>query len=115
VCSSDLTLGGNRLRNSLEGKLLDISATGCKVSFKGDVQSRLQTGQVYEQLSVRLPSGTVQSAAELRHVAYDEKLDLTFCGLSFYRINGLTQLNVERFVYQLQREARRNQSEDGLD
>jgi len=109
------TLGGNRLRNSLEGKLLDISATGCKVSFKGDVQSRLQTGQVYEQLSVRLPSGAVQSAAELRHVAYDEKLDLTFCGLSFYRINGLTQRNVERFVYQLQREARRNQSEDGLD
>lgn len=108
-----VSLGGGKLRGSLDGKLLDISATGCKLSFKGDLRSRMQTGEVYEQLAARLPGGTVQTAVALRHLSYDEKLDLTFCGMNFHRISGLTQRNIERFVYQLQREARRN-ADDSL-
>lgn len=93
----------------VEGKVLDMSATGCKLSFQGNLQSGLQTGRVYEHLSARLPFGTITTAAELRHVVFDEKLDVTFCGMRFYRISGLTQRQIERFVYQLQREARRDQ------
>lgn len=105
-------LKGKNLKTRLDGKLLDMSATGCKLSFKGDTQERLKTGQVYDELSARLPFGMVTTAAELRHVIYDEKLDITFCGFRFYRISGLTQRNIERFVYQLQREARREQAAD---
>jgi len=94
----------------VEGKVLDMSATGCKLSFQGNLQNGLQTGRVYEQLSAKLPFGTVTTAAELRHVVFDEKLDVTFCGMRFYRISGLTQRHIERFVYQLQREARRDQA-----
>jgi c-di-GMP-binding flagellar brake protein YcgR len=53
------------------------------------------------------------SALELRHTQYDEKLDITFIGARFHRMSGLEQRQVERFVYQLQREARRFES-DGL-
>ncbi|MNP39202.1 Flagellar brake protein YcgR [compost metagenome] len=49
---------------------------------------------------------------EVRHVKYDEKLNLTFAGMRFHRINGLEQRQVERFVYQLQREARRFEKEE---
>ncbi|AHL75023.1 pilus assembly protein PilZ [Stutzerimonas stutzeri] len=105
-------LNGKAIKKPLEGKVLDMSATGCKLSFQGNVQSGLQTGRVYEQLSARLPFGTITTAAELRHVIFDEKLDLTFCGMRFYRISGLTQRHIERFVYQLQREARRDQASD---
>jgi len=104
------SLGGASLRKALEGRLLDISATGCKLSIKGDQQGRLQTGQLYE-LSAKLPFGTVQTAVELRHLVVNEKLDTTFCGLRFHRISGPTQRQIERFVYQLQREARRDVSE----
>ncbi|WP_171730035.1 PilZ domain-containing protein, partial [Shigella sp. FC2125] len=90
--------------------LLDISATGCRLSIKGDQQSCLQTGQVYE-LSTKLPIGTVQTAVELRHLVIDEKLNTTFCGLRFHRISGPTQRQIERLVYQLQREARRDDAE----
>ncbi|MCQ4326258.1 pilus assembly protein PilZ [Stutzerimonas stutzeri] len=103
-------LGGASLRKPLEGKLLDISATGCRLSIKGDQQSCLQTGQVYE-LSTKLPIGTVQTAVELRHLVIDEKLNTTFCGLRFHRISGPTQRQIERLVYQLQREARRDDAE----
>jgi c-di-GMP-binding flagellar brake protein YcgR len=103
-------LSGQSIKKPLEGKVLDMSATGCKISFPGNLQNSLQAGQVYEHLSAKLPFGTITTAAELRHVVFDEKLDLTFCGMRFYRISGLTQRQIERFVYQLQREARRDQA-----
>jgi c-di-GMP-binding flagellar brake protein YcgR len=103
-------LSGQSIKKPLEGKVLDMSATGCKISFPGNLQISLQAGQIYEHLSAKLPFGTITTAAELRHVVFDEKLDLTFCGMRFYRISGLTQRQIERFVYQLQREARRDQA-----
>ena len=106
-----VTLSGRMIKKPLEGKLLDMSATGCRLSFKGDIQDRLQTGQVYE-LCARLPFGPITTEVELRHLTYDEKIDTTFCGMRFHRISGLTQRTVERFVYQLQREARRDQVVD---
>jgi c-di-GMP-binding flagellar brake protein YcgR len=44
-------------------------------------------------------------------VLYEEKLDTTFIGARFHRINGQEQRQVERFVYQLQREARRSEGD----
>ncbi|HCJ30872.1 MAG TPA: pilus assembly protein PilZ [Pseudomonas sp.] len=105
-------LSGKTIKKPLAGKVLDMSATGCKLSFQGNLENGLQTGQVYEQLSAKLPFGTITTAAELRHVIFDEKLGLTFCGMRFYRISGLMQRQIERFVYQLQREARRDQVSD---
>ena len=108
-------LNGRTIKSPLKGTLLDISATGCKLSFKGDMQDRLQPGQVYEQLSANLPFGAVSTEVELRHLTYDEKIDTTFCGMRFYRISGMVQRQVERFVYQMQREARRDQVVDRFD
>jgi c-di-GMP-binding flagellar brake protein YcgR len=93
-------LSGKMVKKHLAGKVLDMSATGCKLSFPGNLQTNLQSGQVYDQLRLELPFGVLTTAAELRHVVFDEKLDLTFCGMRFYRISGLTQRQVERFVYQ---------------
>ena len=106
----DADLGGKLLKKPVTGRVIDMSATGCKLSFKGSLQTGLHTGQVHDQLSIKLPFGTITTAAELRHVVFDEELDLTFCGIRFYRISGLMQRHIERFVYQLQREARRDQA-----
>ncbi len=102
-------LGGSTVRKALEGRLLDISATGCKLSVKGDQQTILQTGQVYEMIA-KLPIGAIQTEVELRHVAIDEKSGTSICGLRFHRLSGLTQRQIEKLVYQLQRDARRDNS-----
>lgn len=101
-----IELAGDKLSNGIKGQLLDISATGCRLRFQGDLGSRLQAGQVYERLSVKLPFGTISTAAELRHLSYEDKLDMTYVGMRFYRMDGLAQRSIERFVYQVQREAR---------
>lgn len=101
-----IELAGDKLKSGIQGQLLDISATGCRLRFQGDLSSRMQAGQVYERLSVKLPFGTISTAAELRHLGYDEKMDTSFAGVRFYRMDGLAQRSIERFVYQVQREAR---------
>ena len=111
--SVKVELSGDKLRTPISGLLLDISATGCKMRFPGSVGSNLQAGQVYERFSARFPFGGMTTAVEVRHVHYDDKADITFIGVRFHRINGQEQRLVERFVYQLQRESRRFDS-DGL-
>jgi c-di-GMP-binding flagellar brake protein YcgR len=100
-------LAGDRLRTSLQGQMLDISATGCKLRFQGDVTQSLQSGQVYERLTLQLPFGQLTTPAEARHIQYVDKLDITYVGARFHRMTGLVQRQVERFVYQVQREIRR--------
>jgi c-di-GMP-binding flagellar brake protein YcgR len=109
----NIELSGDKLRTAIPGQLLDISATGCKLRFPGNISSSMQAGQVYERLTLKFPFGTVTTAIEVRHVQYGEKVDATFVGVRFHRINGQEQRQVERIVYQLQREARRVES-DGL-
>jgi c-di-GMP-binding flagellar brake protein YcgR len=110
--SVNIELSGDRLKVPVKGVLLDISATGCKLRFAGDASKGLQSGQVYERLVAQLPFGAMTTAVELRHLVYDEKLDMTFVGMRFHRMNGLEQRQIDRFVYQLQREARRDDIDD---
>ena len=107
-------LSGTRLRNPLEGVMLDISASGCKVRLAGDASKQLQPGQIYEEFCAQLPVGKLETSIELRHAHYNDKLDITFAGLHFNNLSGLQQRLIERFVYQLQREARRFESDSFL-
>jgi len=110
----DIVLDGERLKGTglLRGKLLDISATGCKLRFDGDVEHQLQLGQVYEKFSAGAPLGLTQVMVELRHLHFEEGFNTTFAGVRFHNINGQQQRRVESFVYQLQREARRFDKDD---
>ncbi|WP_454864444.1 flagellar brake protein [Pseudomonas rhizophila] len=105
-------LGGDKLKSPVDGKLLDISATGCKLRFEGDITARLQLGQVYERFIAALPFGNMTAPVELRYLHFEERINTTFAGVRFHNISGLVQRQVERFVYQLQREARRFDKDD---
>ncbi|WP_309137375.1 flagellar regulator YcgR PilZN domain-containing protein [Pseudomonas sp. LS44] len=105
----NIELAGAKLNPALKGQLLDISATGCKLRFQGNMSSQLQAGQVYERFTAHLPFGAMTTSVELRHAQYEEKLDLSFIGVRFHNMSGLEQRQIERFVYQLQRESRRDE------
>ena len=105
-------LDGEKLKTPISGKLLDISATGCKLRFDGDISSSLQLGQVYDRFAAALPFGKMTAPVELRYLHFEEKISTTFAGVRFHNMSGLVQRQVERFVYQLQREARRFDKDD---
>ncbi|VVN67756.1 flagellar brake protein [Pseudomonas fluorescens] len=108
----NVELGGAKLKAPINGKLLDISATGCKLRFEGDISGRLQLGEVYDRFIAALPFGNMTAPVELRYLHYEERIDITFAGVRFHNMSGLVQRQVERFVYQLQREARRFDKDD---
>jgi c-di-GMP-binding flagellar brake protein YcgR len=101
-----IELAGDKLKIGIRGQLLDMSATGCKLRFQGDLGARIQLGQVYERLTLQLPFGSLTTSAELRYLSYNDKLDATFAGMHFSKIDGLEQRQLERFVFQLQRDAK---------
>ena len=105
-------LDGEKLKAPISGELLDISATGCKLRFDGDITGRLQLGQVYDRFCAALPFGNMTAPVELRYLHFEEQIDTTFAGIRFHNMSGLVQRQVERFVYQLQREARRFDKDD---
>lgn len=108
----DVEINGDKLKTPLVGKLLDISATGCKLRFKGDISEQLQLGQVYERFVAALPFGKMTAPVELRYLHFEDRINITFAGVRFHNMSGLVQRQVERFVYQLQREARRFDKDD---
>ncbi|MFP3518346.1 flagellar regulator YcgR PilZN domain-containing protein [Pseudomonas sp. SIMBA_077] len=108
----DVEVAGEKLAKLIKGKLLDVSATGCKLRFEGDISEQIQLGQVYERFNAALPFGHMITAVELRHLYFEERLNITFAGMRFHNISGAVQRQVERFVYQLQREARRFDKDD---
>lgn len=110
--SPNVNLSGSKLSPSLVGKLLDISATGCKLQFPGNLSDYLQTGAIYERLSIALPDATLVVAVELRHLYYDRSRETSMAGMRFHEITGYEQRQIERYVFQLQRESRRLDFED---
>lgn len=109
--SLDVHIDSRKLTQTISGRLLDISATGCKVYIKS-ASTPLQPGQLYETFAISLPSGNVTLSAELRHLNNDDSTSSTLAGFKFHDLGGTAQRVIERFVYQLQREARR--SDDAL-
>lgn len=97
------------------GELLDISATGCKVRMPGNLVSALQPGKRYEQSLLQLEEGvSFEINAEVRHRRYLEERDETHVGVHFHQPPTPVQRQIDRFVTQLQREARRLAARDDL-
>lgn len=89
------------------GELIDLSATGCGLRLQGE-NSLLQPGARYNELLIELPSGSLYSSVELRHVRYDARLNRAFCGFRFYEMPAASRRQIEKFVNQLQRTGRRS-------
>lgn len=97
----------------LTGELLDISATGCKLRLSGNLEKALSPGERYELSRLQLEAGQQFDVnVEVRHREYLEVSNETHVGLHFHQPAAQAQRHIDRFVNQLQREARRQARED---
>ena len=102
-----IILSGSGLKETLHGKVADLSATGCKARLE-QAGSELQAGQALDDCRLVFPGGEVALAVEIRHARQDENSNSTL-GLKFLHLDGMSQRNIERYVNHLQRVARRRQ------
>lgn len=106
-------LGHAKRDVSLDGTLVDISATGCKARFSGDRTKQLPPGDLFERCWLELPeTGRLSPGIEIRHAHYDPESNETHAGLIFRQPAAGAQRQIDRFVNFLQREARRLEKED---
>ena len=108
-----LELISQRNKGQLAGELLDLSITGCKLRLLGNHSQSLSPGERYEHSQLRLEDGIqFEVNAEIRYCQYQEEHDESHVGLHFHQPTIQAQRQLERFVNQLQREARRLARED---
>ncbi len=92
-----------------KGRLQDISGSGFKAYFKGDITAKLKAVTNYDESTLHVGDESMDCGLDARHAIYNEEKDLTFCGFSFQPLSGMKQRYVEQMVNNLQYEEQRKQ------
>lgn len=106
-----ILLSGHASTPTLEAKILDLSATGCRVRIEQQ-ETGLNAGDALPSSTLVLPDGRLPLVAEVRHCKTHDSLPYSIAGLRFINLDGMAQRTIDRYVNQLQREARRRQEGD---
>lgn len=92
-------------QESLNGKIINMSATGIRVAFPGEVAPELQANERFDTLiRIQAQEQNLECRAEIVYYEYNKARDLTICGCRFVDLQRPTQLVISRFVTFLQRE-----------
>lgn len=104
----EANITSNVRNQTLTGRMYDISITGCRVNFEGEIAPELIRGDMFEKTDISLPDGdNIRYPLKLKHARYNRDSNETSCGFEFEGIDKTSQRMIDRFVYFLQREARR--------
>lgn len=88
--------------NALEGRMLDISAGGCRVAIPGPVHPPLETGEVLRSVGIQIPGKFDLSAqATIRHASYNKLTRKVICGLEFTSMQITDRRRLEQFIQSL--------------
>jgi c-di-GMP-binding flagellar brake protein YcgR len=94
---------------STRGRVIDLSQRGARLQIPGQLSPELEVGEQLAECEISLPDcDYLKSQAEIRHFFYDEERDVSYCGLLFHGLGKVEQRKLDRYVLQLQREARKN-------
>ena len=95
--------------NTLEGRMLDISAGGCRIAIPGPVHPPLETGEVLESACISIPNLYDLSAhAVVRHASYNKLTRKVICGVEFTGMHVTDRRRLEQFIQSLAQNAARD-------
>ncbi len=81
------------------GKIIDISAGGCRVQISGMVSPPLSLDEVLVSCTISIPNLLeVNSKGTVRHTSVDEKRQVTSCGVEFTEMQVTDRRRLEQFV-----------------
>ncbi len=90
----------------LIGQVLDVSSSGFKARFKGNVKKRLQDQGMFSVARIRFnKEHTMDCSLEARHVVNDDQNN-TLCGFAFVTISAMAQRYLDRLITEFQWEER---------
>ena len=103
-----VVIESRKLDLKLTGRLHDISISGCRINFDGEIDQELIRSELFDTCSIDLPTGfKILCGMTLKHNRYEPEWRETTMGFQFESIDRISVKAIDRFVYFLQREARR--------
>lgn len=91
----------------IEGRLLDMSSSGFKARFEGDIKNQLENHRDIPMARIRFNrENSLDCSLEARHVFHDDEVS-TLCGFSFKTLSPQGQRYLDRLITEFQWEERR--------
>ena len=84
---------------TLNGKVRDISETGVKICFEGNLSYRFQDSRMVTDCHLRLPDGSILDArVKILGFAYDKQADISYLRCYFLEIREDRQLKLQQLI-----------------
>lgn len=97
-----------QLSEAMAGRVLDLSATGAKLSFKGKIDPQIAVDAILDRIEIEVPGKTgFTCKCEVRFAAYLPDRNVTLCGVRFLGLDAKHTQHITVLVNDLEREARR--------
>jgi c-di-GMP-binding flagellar brake protein YcgR len=91
---------------ALQGRMLDISAGGCRIAVPGPVHPPLENGEVLDSVNISIPAlFDVSAQATLRHASYNKLTRKVICGIEFTGMHVTDRRRLEQFIQSLSQAA----------
>lgn len=100
-----LVTGDKDHGTTLEGRLLDISAGGCRLAVPGPVHPPLTNDEVLKATLIRIPGRyDLKADAMIRHASYNKLSRRVICGLEFTGMDVTDRRRLGQFIQSLSRD-----------
>lgn len=86
--------------NFYSGKVVDLSETGAKIKFVGNILEHTQISEIIADCKLKLPSDMIiESRVQVLGCVYDETADISFVRCKFLQLNDNNELQLKQFIY----------------
>lgn len=93
---------------NLQGRMLDISAGGCRIAVPGPIHPPLESGEVLESVDISIPQlYDLSMQAVIRHASYNKLTRKVICGMEFTSMHVTDRRRLEQFIQSLAQTADR--------
>lgn len=95
---------GRTAQGRLFGRLIDISAGGCRVEFDGPVHPPIDTDEVLDTCAITISNQLdFRSKGSIRHFNYNRKTRVVTCGIELTEMNVTDRRRLEQFIQSISR------------
>lgn len=86
--------------NLFTGKVVDLSETGAKIKFVGNILEHAEASEIIADCRLKLPSEMIiESRVQVLGCVYDESADISFVRCKFLQLHDNSELQLKQFIY----------------
>lgn len=107
VAVAGATVSLYRAESEIKGRIIDISAGGCRTDLEPPFEPELDIDEVLQSCGIHVPHVLdVHTEAVVRYYSHSKRRGVVACGLEFTRMHVTDRRRLERFIQTIARSGR---------